>query len=183
LEELPKDGHRMMGRKDERLPRKRSGSAIRRMLVLTGRLFAAMLFLASLAVQAAAQQPIQPPLSSEPVPGLLPPRPPQLPPAPPPPRAPELELPAPPAKAEPGEGVAAPKIFVKEVRLTGNSAFTPDELAEVTAPYTNRDLTAEDLESLRLALTMYYVNRGYVTSGALIPEQTVADGILDLQIV
>jgi hemolysin activation/secretion protein len=173
----------MMGRKDERLPRKRSGSAIRRMLVLTGRLFAAMLFLASLAVQAAAQQPIQPPLSSEPVPGLLPPRPPQLPPAPPPPRAPELELPAPPAKAEPGEGVAAPKIFVKEVRLTGNSAFTPDELAEVTAPYTNRDLTAEDLESLRLALTMYYVNRGYVTSGALIPEQTVADGILDLQIV
>lgn len=183
MEELPKDGHRMMGRKDERLPRKRSGSAIRRMLVLTGRLFAAMLFLASLAVQAAAQQPIQPPLSSEPVPGLLPPRPPQLPPAPPPPRAPELELPAPPAKAEPGEGVAAPKIFVKEVRLTGNSAFTPDELAEVTAPYTNRDLTAEDLESLRLALTMYYVNRGYVTSGALIPEQTVADGILDLQIV
>jgi hemolysin activation/secretion protein len=173
----------MMGRKDERLPRKRSGSAIRRMLVLTGRLFAAMLFLASLAVQAAAQQPIQPPLSSEPVPGLLPPRPPQLPPAPPPPRAPELELPAPPAKAEPGEGVAAPKIFVKEVRLTGNSAFTSDELAEVTAPYTNRDLTAEDLESLRLALTMYYVNRGYVTSGALIPEQTVADGILDLQIV
>lgn len=115
--------------------------------------------------------------------GPLPPKPPQLPPAPPPPRAPELEIPAPQPKAPPGAGVAAPTIFIRDIRLTGNTAFTSEQLAEVTAPYTNRDVTAEDLEALRLALTTFYINRGYVTSGALIPEQTVAEGVLDMQIV
>jgi hemolysin activation/secretion protein len=123
------------------------------------------------------------PQGGEQPPGLLPPRPPRLPPAPPPPRAPELEVPAPPSKPEPSEGGGGPRIFVKDIRLTGNTAFTSQQLAEVTAPYTNREVSAEDLEALRLALTMYYINRGYVTSGALIPEQTVTDGILDLQIV
>lgn len=150
---------------------------------VAGCLFGMMVLLALQPNPIWAQVPGGPPSQGNQPPGLLPPKPPQLPPAPPPPRAPELEIPAPPAKVEPGEGVAAPKIFVKDIRLTGNTAFTSQQLAEVTGPYTNRDLTAEDLEALRLALTMYYINRGYVTSGALIPEQTVADGILDLQIV
>ena len=113
----------------------------------------------------------------------LPPRPPQLPDVPPPPRPPELDVPPPPPKAAPGESITAPRIFVKEVRFTGNSAFTAEQLSAVTAPYMNRELTAEDLETLRLGLTYFYINRGYVTSGALIPEQTVTDGVLTMQIV
>ena len=113
----------------------------------------------------------------------LPPRPPQLPDVPPPPRPPELDVPPPPPKAPPGESITAPRIFVKEVRFTGNSAFTAEQLSAVTAPYMNRELTAEDLEALRLGLTYFYINRGYVTSGALIPEQTVTDGVLTMQIV
>ena len=38
------------------------------------------------------------------------------------------------------------------------------------------------LESLRLALT-YYVNHGYLTSGAVVLEQDVADGTLTMQII
>ncbi|MBA5863582.1 MAG: BamA/TamA family outer membrane protein [Nitrospira sp. CR1.1] len=112
----------------------------------------------------------------------LPPKPPQLPIEPPPAQPPVLEVP-PPAPPVAGEPITGPKIFVKEVRLIGNTAFTSQQLSEVTGPYTNRDVTAEELESLRLALTYYYVNRGYVTSGALIPEQTVTDGILTVQVV
>ncbi|WHZ14216.1 MAG: hypothetical protein OJF52_001051 [Nitrospira sp.] len=73
--------------------------------------------------------------------------------------------------------------MVKEIQLVGNTAFTAQQMAEVTAPYTNRELTAEDLEGLRLALTYYYINHGYLTSGAVIPEQDVADGILRMQII
>ena len=180
---LSRDGQRTRGTKDEPRVDGWNGWAIRRVWVPAGCLLGMIVILALPASLIWAQVPGGLPPGTEPPPGLLPPRPPQLPPAPPPPRAPELEIPAPPAKVEPGEGVAAPKIFVKEIRLTGNTAFTSQQLAEVTTPYTSRDLTAEDLEALRLALTMYYINRGYVTSGALIPEQTVADGILDLQIV
>lgn len=141
-----------------------------------------ILLMASLAVPVWSQVPGGPPPASQQL-GPLPPKPPQLPPAPPPPRPPELEIPAPERKAPPEEGITAPTIFIKDIRLTGNTAFTSQQLSEVTDSYKNRNLTAEDLEALRLALTAYYINRGYVTSGALIPEQTVADGILDLQIV
>jgi hemolysin activation/secretion protein len=72
---------------------------------------------------------------------------------------------------------------VREVRLTGNTAISAQELATVTAPYTNRDLTSEDLEALRLALTHYYINKGYINSGAIIPDQTVTDGVVTLRII
>ena len=41
----------------------------------------------------------------------------------------------------------------------------------------------EDLEALRLALTRHYITRGYVNSGAIIPDQTVTDGVLTLQVI
>lgn len=112
----------------------------------------------------------------------LPPKPPQLPVEPPPAQPPALEMPSP-VPPVAGEPITGPKIFVKKVRLMGNTAFSSQQLTEVTGPYTHRDVTAEELEGLRLALTYYYVNHGYVTSGALIPEQTVTDGILTVQVV
>jgi hemolysin activation/secretion protein len=95
--------------------------------------------------------------------------------------APPILPPVPPApKRELGPPL---QVFVREIRLTGHTVFSAEQLAEITAPYTNRQLSAEDLESLRLALTVYYVNRGYITSGAMIPSQTVADQVLTIQIV
>ena len=112
----------------------------------------------------------------------FPPKLPELPAAPPSPKPPALEVPDQP-QMQPGEPITGPKIFVKEIRLVGNTAFSDQQLAEVTGPYAKRDVTAEELEGLRLALTYYYVNHGFVTSGALIPEQTVTDRILTVQIV
>jgi len=74
-------------------------------------------------------------------------------------------------------------VFVRQIRVTGSTVFTDEELAIVTSPFINRELTTEDLEALRLALTRYYIESGYVTSGAIIPDQTVADGVITLHIV
>jgi hemolysin activation/secretion protein len=72
---------------------------------------------------------------------------------------------------------------VKTIELRGNTVFTVEQLGEVTAPYTNRELTTEDIEALRVALTFYYINRGYVTSGAVVPDQDLAGNVLIIQIV
>ena len=93
---------------------------------------------------------------------------------------PELPKAQPAAIARPGLG---PQVFIREIRLTGNTAFSAEELAEVTAAYTNRYLTSEDLEALRQALTVHYVQRGYLNSGAVIPDQKVTDGVVELHIV
>jgi len=75
------------------------------------------------------------------------------------------------------------QVFVRDVRVTGNTVFSDAEIAEVTAPFKNRMLMTEDLERLRLALTMLYVNKGYLTSGAIIPDQDVVNGVVEVHIL
>jgi hemolysin activation/secretion protein len=75
------------------------------------------------------------------------------------------------------------RVFVRDVRVIGNTAFSDAEIAEVTAPFKNRTLLTEDLEQLRLALTLLYVNKGYLTSGAIIPDQDVTSGVITVQII
>jgi hemolysin activation/secretion protein len=101
------------------------------------------------------------------------------PPAPPPQILPPLS-PPPPRELE---RLVGESVFVREIRIVGNSIFTVKELDAVTAPYLNRELTAEDLEALRVALTFLYVNRGYINSGAILPDQDVAAGVVTYRIV
>lgn len=75
------------------------------------------------------------------------------------------------------------RLFVHDIHVTGSTVFSDAELADVTAPYRNRELTSDDLERVRLALTLLYVNRGYLTSGAVIPDQDVSFGVIVIQIV
>jgi hemolysin activation/secretion protein len=75
------------------------------------------------------------------------------------------------------------QVFASYIHVTGSTVFSDAELAEVTAPFKNRTLTTEDLERLRLALTLLYVNRGYITSGAVIPDQDVTFGVITVQII
>jgi hemolysin activation/secretion protein len=75
------------------------------------------------------------------------------------------------------------KVYVRHIRLTGNTVFPEQELQYLTAPYENREVTSEELQTLRHALTRYYVDRGYINSGAIIPDQEVKDGIIELRII
>jgi hemolysin activation/secretion protein len=74
-------------------------------------------------------------------------------------------------------------IFVRKIMVTGSTVFSEQEIAALTTPYENRTITMEDMETLRRALTILYINKGYVNSGAVIPDQTVADGVITLQII
>lgn len=75
------------------------------------------------------------------------------------------------------------RVFVRQIRLVGNTVFSAADLAHITDAFLNRELTTEDLESLRLALTLHYVNAGYVTSGAVVPDQTVTEGVITVQVI
>ena len=75
------------------------------------------------------------------------------------------------------------RVFIRDVHVVGNTIFSDAEIAEVTDPYKNRTLLTEDLERLRLALTLLYINKGYLTSGAIIPDQDVVAGIVTVQII
>lgn len=75
------------------------------------------------------------------------------------------------------------RIRVRRFDLIGNTVFGAEELAKVTAPYLNRTLTAEELQEVRRQLTLHYVERGYLNSGAVIPDQRVENGIVQIRII
>jgi len=88
----------------------------------------------------------------------------------------------------PPEGEAPKKpggvqVFVRDIMVTGSTVFSDEEINQVTAPYKNRTLSTEDLERLRLALTLLYINKGYLTSGAIIPDQDVQAGVVAVHIL
>lgn len=74
-------------------------------------------------------------------------------------------------------------IFVKDFTFTGNSIFTDHQLFEIAAPYRDKHLSFEDLDELRQRLTDYYTENGYINSGAIIPDQDVAQGNVTYQII
>ncbi|MCP4691569.1 MAG: ShlB/FhaC/HecB family hemolysin secretion/activation protein [Desulfobacterales bacterium] len=101
----------------------------------------------------------------------------------PPGPAPRLLPPPPPPPRETKGKSPYLGVFVREIIISGSTAFSPGDFAEISAPYLNRELTNEDLEALRRAVTILYVNEGFINSGAVIPDQTVADGVLRLRVI
>jgi len=101
-----------------------------------------------------------------------------------PPPSPVLPpAPLPPAEEDLKKRLGQIRVFVHDIHVTGSTVFSDAELADVTAPFRNRTLTTEDLERLRLALTLHYINKGYLTSGAIIPDQDVTFGVITVQII
>jgi hemolysin activation/secretion protein len=111
----------------------------------------------------------------------------------PPPAPPELQLPplAPPARPSLPD---SPRVFVREIRLEGatvaltvrdpeTGAEQPVDLLAITARYENREITTEELLTLRDELTLAYIRSGFVNSGAVIPDQDVVDGVITIRIV
>jgi hemolysin activation/secretion protein len=96
---------------------------------------------------------------------------------------PERVLPPVPVFPEEDQLSGALRIFVREFKLAGNTVFSDAELHELLAPYTDREISSAELQQAGRVLTLYYVDHGYVNSGAVIPDQRVEDGVIELQII
>src|SRR5437016_3406232 len=95
---------------------------------------------------------------------------------------------APPLRAQilpppPASQTMPVRMLVREFRFVGNKVFSQSELATVTASFTNRTITSGELEDARRAVTVYYVSHGYINSGAIIPDQDPANGIITIRVV
>ena len=85
-------------------------------------------------------------------------------------------LPAPPQPA-------AASFKLNDLRLNGVKALTNEELQGITAPYIGRNVTLGDLEGLAQAITARYKERGYFLAQAVVPVQTVRDGIVEISVI
>ncbi|MDB9538713.1 ShlB/FhaC/HecB family hemolysin secretion/activation protein [Anabaenopsis tanganyikae CS-531] len=74
-------------------------------------------------------------------------------------------------------------ITVQKFDVVGSTVFSPEELAKVTAEFTNRPITLTELFQARDQITELYLNQGYITSGAYIPPQAINSGVIKIQVL
>ncbi|AFY69256.1 surface antigen (D15) [Thalassoporum mexicanum PCC 7367] len=101
---------------------------------------------------------------------------------------PDQLLPGEPAEpTEPTEPADIPEvpgtIVVTGFEVVGSTVFTAEQLAAVTQPFTDREITFAELLQARSAITQLYIDNGYITTGAFIPPQTLSDGIVEIRVV
>ncbi|MBW4518372.1 MAG: ShlB/FhaC/HecB family hemolysin secretion/activation protein [Scytolyngbya sp. HA4215-MV1] len=97
------------------------------------------------------------------------------------PQAPLLNPQVPPPSQSPADTEA--RVQVRQIIVRGNTVLSQAEIDQATAFFIGRSLTFEELLQIRTAITNLYIEKGYATSGAFLPPQDVADGIIEIQAV
>ncbi len=76
------------------------------------------------------------------------------------------------------------KVTIQQFNFEGNTKFNNQELQQQLKPYLNQPITFAQLIAARTAITQYYTQNNYITSGAFIPTQTISkNGTVTLQVV
>lgn len=74
-------------------------------------------------------------------------------------------------------------ISLNDIRFSGNSRFTSSELLLLVQNQINRPQDLAGIQAMANHISQYYRDNGYPFAQALIPAQSLANGILELQVV
>ena len=75
------------------------------------------------------------------------------------------------------------RVYVERIEILDNTIFSEQELGTLTEPYTLRQLTFEDLEELRTQINLYYLSKGFINSGVILPDQEIEDGLVTFRAI
>ena len=81
-------------------------------------------------------------------------------------------------------GVSAGRtVVISEFAFRGNQVFSDAQLNTLVEGFRGKALSFVDIEQLRRSITEAYILAGYVNSGALVPDQSIANATLIIDIV
>jgi hemolysin activation/secretion protein len=101
-------------------------------------------------------------------------------------------IPPAPTPAEPGlnieregKGKLPPSVAfeVKHIQITGNTLFDTASLHALVADAEGKSLTLAELDKVAGRITDYYHSHGYPLARAIIPAQTIKDGVVVIQVI
>lgn len=75
------------------------------------------------------------------------------------------------------------QILVEKIEVIDSSILTPADLAPIVQPLQGRSLTLAQLRSVADQITQLYLNRGYLTSRAILVDQLVRDGVVQIRVI
>jgi hemolysin activation/secretion protein len=74
-------------------------------------------------------------------------------------------------------------IDVQKIQVVGSTILSQDEINALVKPLEGRSATLEQLKQIADKITEIYLNRGYITSRAVLPPQTITAGVVQIQVI
>ncbi|MBE9006207.1 ShlB/FhaC/HecB family hemolysin secretion/activation protein [Fortiea sp. LEGE XX443] len=74
-------------------------------------------------------------------------------------------------------------IRVDKINITGSTVFRPERFQSIVQPVEGRDVTVEELRKTADAITQIYLDQGYITSRAIVVDQTVSNGVVEIRVI
>jgi hemolysin activation/secretion protein len=91
---------------------------------------------------------------------------------------------APAFAAEPVDNLSQlAEVQIESILIEGNTVLPVAEVDALTQPLEGRLVRLDELHDLRHALSELYVKHGYISSGVIIPDQRVNQGVITLQAI
>ncbi|NJP10043.1 MAG: ShlB/FhaC/HecB family hemolysin secretion/activation protein [Leptolyngbyaceae cyanobacterium RU_5_1] len=75
------------------------------------------------------------------------------------------------------------RIPITRIEVTGSTMLKPADWIPITQPLEGRSVTLEELRQVADAITQLYLDRGYITSRAILVDQTIKDGVVQIRVV
>lgn len=109
-------------------------------------------------------------------------------PLPPTPDSPPLTTPTPtapdsPLPDSPSPSPPAQTVQINQIQVIGSTVFSPDDFAPLLQPYTGRSLTLAELQQAADEITQLYLDRGYLTSRAVLVDQAIENGVVQIRVI
>lgn len=74
-------------------------------------------------------------------------------------------------------------IAVTKINVVGSTILRPGDWNQYTQPLEGRSVTLEELRQAADQITQLYLNQGYITSRAILADQTIRDGVVEIRVI
>lgn len=72
---------------------------------------------------------------------------------------------------------------VRKIEVIGSTVFQPAEIEKITGAIAGKTVTLDELRKVTDAITQLYLSRGYITSRAVLVEQAIRNGIVQIRVI
>lgn len=88
-----------------------------------------------------------------------------------------------PPPKEPSPPESTVSFPVQKIEVVGSTLFQESDFDSILKPLENRTITLEELRQAAQAITQLYLERGYLTSRALLVDQPLREGVIQIRVV
>lgn len=75
------------------------------------------------------------------------------------------------------------RISITKVNVVGSTIFGAKEIDPIVKPLEGRSVTLDELRQAADSITQLYLRRGYITSKAVVVNQTITDGVVQIRVI